>query len=129
MSSWVDVFGGVDTHRDVHVAAVVDGAGRVLGSESFAADSTGYRELVAWMGSAGRLVGWGWKEPVVTVPGWLAIWLRPTSRWWRSTVLTGSYAARGAASPTASTPRGQLGQLPQARLRLFPNPVTAPLSA
>ena len=50
------MFGGVDTHRDVHVAAVVDGTGRVLGSESFAADSTGYRELVAWMGSAGRLV-------------------------------------------------------------------------
>ena len=56
MSSWVDMFGGVDTHRDVHVAAVVDGTGRVFGSESFAADSTGYRELVAWMGSAGRLV-------------------------------------------------------------------------
>ena len=56
MSSWVDVCGGVDTHRDVHVGAVVDGTGRVLGSESFAADSTGYRQLVAWMGSAGRLV-------------------------------------------------------------------------
>ena len=26
------VFGGVDTHRDTHVAAVVDGAGRVLGT-------------------------------------------------------------------------------------------------
>ena len=56
MSSWVDVFGGVDTHRDVHVGAVVDGAGRLLGSESFAADGVGYRRLVAWMGLQGRLV-------------------------------------------------------------------------
>ena len=56
MSSWVDMFGGVDTHRDTHVGAVVDGAGRLLGSESFAADSTGYRRLVAWMGLQGQLV-------------------------------------------------------------------------
>ena len=57
MSGWVDVFGGVDTHRDTHVGAVVDGAtGRLLGSESFPADEGGYRRLVAWMESAGRLV-------------------------------------------------------------------------
>ena len=30
----VDVFGGVDTHRDTYVAAVVDTSGRVLGSAS-----------------------------------------------------------------------------------------------
>ena len=52
----VDVFGGVDTHRDTHVAAVVDGAGRVLGSQSFAAEETGYQRLVAWLGLRGRLV-------------------------------------------------------------------------
>ena len=34
--------GGVDTHRDVHVAAVLDGVGRVLGTESFPADTGGY---------------------------------------------------------------------------------------
>ena len=54
--SGVDIFGGVDTHRDIHVAAVVDGAGRVLGSESFAAETAGYGQLVAWMRSRGRLV-------------------------------------------------------------------------
>ena len=54
--SGVDIFGGVDTHRDIHVAAVVDTAGRVLGSESFAAETAGYRQLVAWMRSRGRLV-------------------------------------------------------------------------
>ena len=52
----VDVFGGVDTHRDTHVGAVVDSAGRVLGSESFSADGAGYRCMVAWFGSQGRLV-------------------------------------------------------------------------
>lgn len=51
-----EVFGGVDTHRDAHVGAVVDTAGRVLGSESFTADRAGYRRLVAWMRSRGRLV-------------------------------------------------------------------------
>ena len=54
--SRVDVFGGVDTHRDFHVAAVVDGVGRVVGSESFAAEATGYEQLVAWLRSKGRLV-------------------------------------------------------------------------
>ena len=28
----VDIYAGVDTHRDTHLAAVVDTAGRVLGS-------------------------------------------------------------------------------------------------
>ena len=41
----VDVFGGVDTHRDVHVAAVVDTAGRVVASSPFRADATGYEQL------------------------------------------------------------------------------------
>lgn len=31
VSGWFDVLGGVDTHRDVHVGAVVDGAGRLDG--------------------------------------------------------------------------------------------------
>lgn len=35
----VDVFGGVDTHRDVDVAAVVDTAGWVLASAPFRADA------------------------------------------------------------------------------------------
>ena len=51
----VDVVGGVDTHRDTHVGAVVDGAGRLLGSHQFRADTAGYRQLVAWMGSWGRI--------------------------------------------------------------------------
>ena len=49
------VFGGVDTHRDVHVAAVVDTAGRVLGSVSFPADPAGYEKMKNWLQSQGRI--------------------------------------------------------------------------
>ena len=52
----VEVWGGVDTHRDFHVAAVVDSVGRVVGSEPFGADGAGYRRLVAWMQDMGQLV-------------------------------------------------------------------------
>ena len=55
----VDVYGGVDTHRDVHVAAVVDSTGRVLGTAPFPADKTGYEQLGDWLGSQGRVVGVG----------------------------------------------------------------------
>ncbi len=49
------VFGGVDTHRDTHVAAVVDTTGRVLASVPFAADAAGYDQLGTWLGSHGRI--------------------------------------------------------------------------
>ena len=49
------VFGGVDTHRDTHVAAVVDTTGRVLDTASFSTDATGYERLNNWLGSWGRV--------------------------------------------------------------------------
>ncbi len=52
----VDICGGVDTHRDVHVAAVVDTAGRVLGSAPFIADTAGYEKLGDWLQSHGSVV-------------------------------------------------------------------------
>ena len=52
----VDVCGGVDTHRDVHMAAVVDSTGRVLGTAPFVADTAGYQQLGDWLGSHGRVV-------------------------------------------------------------------------
>ena len=54
--SLVEVFGGVDTHRDCHVAAVVDIAGRVLGTAPFPADAAGFEELGGWLRSQGRVV-------------------------------------------------------------------------
>ena len=53
------VVGGVDTHADVHVAAVVDHLGGVLGIETFDTTESGYQQLVRWFRSYGpvRLVG------------------------------------------------------------------------
>jgi transposase len=49
------VVGGVDTHKDLHVAAVVAGDGTVLGTESFSTTRAGYRALLRWMRSFGDL--------------------------------------------------------------------------
>jgi transposase len=39
----VTVIGGVDTHKDLHVAAVVDQYDRILGSEYFPTTRHGYK--------------------------------------------------------------------------------------
>ncbi len=49
------VVGGVDTHKDLHVAAVVDHQDRVIGTRSFASTRQGYRQMLAWMRSFGEL--------------------------------------------------------------------------
>ena len=53
------VIGGIDTHKDLHVAAVIDTAGALLATESFSTTRAGYRALVCWLRSHGdvRLVG------------------------------------------------------------------------
>jgi transposase len=53
------VLGGVDTHKDVHVAAVIDDLGRILDTAAFAATRDGYRRLLAWLGGFGELVAVG----------------------------------------------------------------------
>jgi transposase len=53
------VVGGVDTHKDVHVAAVIDAVGRSLASESFPTTRHGYRCLLSWLRSHGELVAVG----------------------------------------------------------------------
>ena len=52
----VGVYGGVDTHKDLHVAAVIDHTGRVLGCEPFAASPAGYRRVEGWMRAFGPVV-------------------------------------------------------------------------
>lgn len=54
-SSVCRVIGGVDTHKDLHVAAVVDEGDQVLGSRCFATTRQGYRQMLAWMRSFGAL--------------------------------------------------------------------------
>ena len=49
------VIGGVDTHKELHVAAVVDHRDRVLGTETFPTTRHGYRLMLAWMRAYGDL--------------------------------------------------------------------------
>ena len=53
------VVGGIDTHQDLHWAAVVDHTGHVLGTEAFSTTRSGYRAMLAWLRSKGdvRRVG------------------------------------------------------------------------
>jgi transposase len=46
---------GIDTHTDVHVAAVLDQAGRLLATASFAATTRGYAQLATWAESFGQV--------------------------------------------------------------------------
>jgi transposase len=49
------VTGGVDTHKDAHVAAVVDPVGRILGTREFPTTTTGHRALLRWLRRHGDL--------------------------------------------------------------------------
>src|SRR3954447_21749789 len=46
---------GVDTHADTHVAVALDELGRVMGTAEFDTTPGGYRQLVCWGRSFGRL--------------------------------------------------------------------------
>ncbi|MFK0295550.1 transposase [Streptomyces sp. NPDC090442] len=48
-----EVILGVDTHRDVHVAAVISTTGKTLAIESFPATATGYCQLAQWASRLG----------------------------------------------------------------------------
>jgi transposase len=49
------VIGGVDTHKDVHVAAIIDDRGVILDIRAFKTTGNGLRDLLAWMRSFGDL--------------------------------------------------------------------------
>ena len=55
----VRVIGGVDTHKDVHVAAVIDELGRFIATETFSTTRHGYRRLLGWLQSHGKLISVG----------------------------------------------------------------------
>lgn len=50
------VHGGIDTHKDLHVAAVIDDVENMLGTHSFSTTRAGYRALVRWMREFGDIV-------------------------------------------------------------------------
>lgn len=49
------IVGGVDTHKDLHVAAVVDEQDRILGTRCFVTTRQGYRYMLEWMRSFGSV--------------------------------------------------------------------------
>ncbi len=50
---------GVDTHSDVHHAAVIDEVGRPLADAGFPTTPAGYRQLLAWAGGHGEIAAVG----------------------------------------------------------------------
>ena len=50
-----EVILGVDTHHDVHVAAVITALGVLLGTAKFPTTAAGYQALVSWVGTLGIL--------------------------------------------------------------------------
>jgi transposase len=49
------VTGGIDTHKETHVAAVIDSLGAEIATKAFPTTANGYRSLAQWLGSHGRL--------------------------------------------------------------------------
>ena len=68
------VYGGVDTHLDdthldVHVAAVIDDTGRLLGTKPFPTSPLGLRQLQRWLAGHGQVAKVG-VEGTGTYPRW-----------------------------------------------------------
>ncbi len=49
------VIGGVDSHQDLNMAAVIDAQVNVLGVQLFSTNRAGYRALLGWMRGLGNL--------------------------------------------------------------------------
>lgn len=55
----IAVIGGIDTHTDLHQAAVIDTVGRHLATAAFPTTPDGYRKLLDWLCSHGELLAVG----------------------------------------------------------------------
>ncbi len=49
------VYGGVDTHQETHVAAVVDAQGRLLGTRAFPTSALGLKAVHVWLAGHGQI--------------------------------------------------------------------------
>jgi transposase len=54
-----EIIVGVDTDKDVHVAAVISVLGVLLGTASFPTTAAGYRQLLTWVRGFGVTPGRG----------------------------------------------------------------------
>ena len=48
-------YGGIDTHKDIHVVAVIDGVGRLIATAAFATTAKGYDQLYGWLVAGGPI--------------------------------------------------------------------------
>ena len=71
---------GVDTHKDLHAAAVINPLGVLLSSKMFPATTAGYRTLLAWVDTFGCCGGLVWSAPAPTVQRWPGTCGRPGLR-------------------------------------------------
>ncbi|MFC8492935.1 transposase [Streptomyces sp. NPDC057235] len=55
----IAVIGGIDTHTDVHQAAVIDSVGRHLDTQPFETNLAGYEQLLAWLRAQGEVIAVG----------------------------------------------------------------------
>jgi transposase len=55
----IAVVGGIDTHADLHQAAVIDSIGRHLANPQFKTTPDGYRRLLDWLRSHGEVLAVG----------------------------------------------------------------------
>ena len=62
----MDVIIGVDTHKDVHAAAAISGAGVHLATTTIPASSKGYGALEAWAKSMDAVQAFGIEGPLGT---------------------------------------------------------------
>ena len=86
------VVGGIDTHQDLHWAAVVDHTGHVLGTEAFSTTRSGYRAMLVWLRSKGDVCRVGVESTGQLWCGHLpAIWPWRVSPCSRSRVLIGFF--------------------------------------
>lgn len=51
-----EVVCGVDTHKDTHVAAIIDATGHLLGTHAFPTTADGYAALLSWARSFGAVL-------------------------------------------------------------------------
>jgi hypothetical protein len=77
-----EVILGVDTHLDAHVAVVIDGVGKVLGTLIAPVGLLGYQQLLQWSRSFGACTRAG-VEGTGTYGAGLARAM-PTSKFWKS---------------------------------------------
>lgn len=50
---------GIDTHKHIHVAAVMDSVGGILATLTIATDTAGFTQLLEWAAGFGKIIAFG----------------------------------------------------------------------